>query len=241
METYSFIGRPGMGSKIPVPFSCSSSARSWSESRTDTCEPNSERNMLPFTNAARLPNIGRTLTRGSSGTRDSKYALDASSGFGSFMLTPALSLGLEGRDPQGGRCTRRYQLDASLNHAWVRPKVKESPQLGSVPRRHVRRGGRVPVRPTRLQQRSRVQPDRGLGRRGDPGRRPPEPPDGPRAVGPVRRRSGPVRGGGRPRVQLCPILPPAAAVSFGRRCSLPGGVSRPGGRASHPDPAQKSG
>src|SRR6266496_256565 len=81
------MARPGIGSKTEAPLRASSSARSSALSLTATLDPNRARNMLPFTNAARFPNMGRDRTLGSSGTRESKYAFDASSAFGMDMPT----------------------------------------------------------------------------------------------------------------------------------------------------------
>jgi hypothetical protein len=67
--TYSAIGRPGIGAKGAAPGSSSSSSRSASGRRTKTVLPNTPVNMFPFTKPARLPNIGRVVTRGSSGSR----------------------------------------------------------------------------------------------------------------------------------------------------------------------------
>jgi len=47
-------------------------------------EPNSPMNMLPFTNAPRLPNIGLTVTSARSGTKSWKTALSSSVGLGIF-------------------------------------------------------------------------------------------------------------------------------------------------------------
>src|SRR3989442_6482933 len=55
----------------------------WSSgSRTKRSSPNRPANMLPFTNAARLPNMGRMVTAGSTGTSFVKAALACSLGFG---------------------------------------------------------------------------------------------------------------------------------------------------------------
>src|SRR5690348_1593251 len=82
---YPPIGRSA-GPKGPVPSMPSSSARPASSSRTPTAGPNSPANMLPCTNAPRLPNIGLTSTAGSSGTTDLKYSLSASLGLGISMV-----------------------------------------------------------------------------------------------------------------------------------------------------------
>src|SRR5713226_6718453 len=50
--------------------------------RTKRSSPNNPANMLPFTNAARLPNIGRMVTAGSAGTSLVKAALACSLGLG---------------------------------------------------------------------------------------------------------------------------------------------------------------
>jgi hypothetical protein len=52
---------------------------------------NSPMNMLPFTNAPRLPNIGLTSTRSSSGTSFSNRARSASLGFGIFISSSTSS------------------------------------------------------------------------------------------------------------------------------------------------------
>src|SRR4029077_7072540 len=58
--------------------------------RTNRSSPKSPANMLPFTNAARLPNIGRIVTAGSSGTSFANAALACSLGFG--IAPPAILL-----------------------------------------------------------------------------------------------------------------------------------------------------
>src|SRR6476620_11572236 len=50
--------------------------------RTQIVEPNNPANMLPFTNAPRLPNIGLITTAGSAGIIDRNPALSCSVGFG---------------------------------------------------------------------------------------------------------------------------------------------------------------
>jgi hypothetical protein len=47
--------------------------------------PKSPMNMLPFTKAPRLPNMGLTSTRGSAGTSDRKRSLSVSVGLGICM------------------------------------------------------------------------------------------------------------------------------------------------------------
>src|SRR5580704_14264198 len=60
----------------------SSSRASGSASRTPTADPNSPANMLPCTNAPRLPNIGLISTSGSSAISDRKNCLSSSLGLG---------------------------------------------------------------------------------------------------------------------------------------------------------------
>src|SRR5437660_12917383 len=72
------------GPKGPPP-ALRSFCRSASTSFTPTSAPNRPMNMLPFTKAPRLPNMGLTSTRVSAGTRDWKRALSASLGLGIFM------------------------------------------------------------------------------------------------------------------------------------------------------------
>ena len=68
--------------------------------------------MFPFTNAPRLPNIGLTSTRGSSGTPERNRSLSASVGFGICMrglhVTAPAAPGK--RTPTGAWCP-----DARLN------------------------------------------------------------------------------------------------------------------------------
>src|SRR5712691_4460573 len=72
---------PAMGSKSRPP--CLRMGAAWSSGRrTNRSSPKSPLNMLPFTKAARLPNIGRMLTAGSSGTSFVNAALACSLGFG---------------------------------------------------------------------------------------------------------------------------------------------------------------
>ena len=70
--TYSAIGRPSMGAKTAAPGMASSSARSSGGRRTKTLDPKIPVNMFPLTKPARLPNIGRTVIRGSSGRSEWK-------------------------------------------------------------------------------------------------------------------------------------------------------------------------
>src|SRR6266536_2450696 len=73
-----------------------------------TSEPNRPMNMLPFTKAPRLPNIGLTSTPRASGTRLVKRSRSASVGFGIFISIP-LS-GSEGGDAAIGPATRQDGL-----------------------------------------------------------------------------------------------------------------------------------
>ncbi len=83
---YSFIGLPFMGSNKEAPFSVSSFSRSSPDSRKKRSLPKTPMNMFPFTKADTFPNIGRTFTRGSSGSKDLKNSLEPSSGRGIFKL-----------------------------------------------------------------------------------------------------------------------------------------------------------
>src|SRR5262245_59079232 len=83
------------GPKGPEPGSASSRAReSSSGSLTPICWPNRPMNMLPFTKAPRLPNIGLASTPTASGTSSVNRARSASEGLGIFTATsvPALDL-----------------------------------------------------------------------------------------------------------------------------------------------------
>src|SRR5262245_33987533 len=80
--TYSFIGRFFIGANTVAPGTANNSARDDSLSRANTCEPNVPANMWPFTNAAVCPNIGRTVTRGSSGRSARNSVAVAGSVFG---------------------------------------------------------------------------------------------------------------------------------------------------------------
>src|SRR5438132_8389612 len=62
--------------------------------RTNRSSPNSPANMLPFTNAARLPNIGRMVTAGSAGTSLLKAALASSVGLGILGIALLLILAM---------------------------------------------------------------------------------------------------------------------------------------------------
>src|SRR2546426_9350244 len=80
--TYSFIGLPFIGSNNAAFFLLRNSARSSSERRTNMPLPNRPMNMFPFTKAAWLPNIGLTVTEGSSGRTEWKNFFEPSSGRG---------------------------------------------------------------------------------------------------------------------------------------------------------------
>src|SRR6202042_3061344 len=62
-----------------------SAARSSSLRRTPTSDPNRPANMLPCTNAPRLPNIGLISTSGPAGTSAVKYSLSSCDGLGICM------------------------------------------------------------------------------------------------------------------------------------------------------------
>src|SRR6266702_1025916 len=78
------MGFPFIGSSIDDPLFLRSSNRSSLDSRTNRSFPKTPKNMFPFTNAEMLPNIGRTVTRSSFGTRDRKTSTDSLSGRGIF-------------------------------------------------------------------------------------------------------------------------------------------------------------
>src|SRR5580693_4691545 len=70
-----------------------SSRASGSASRTPTADPNSPANMLPCTNAPRLPNIGLISTSGSSAISDRKNCLSSSLGLGISTVGSRTPLG----------------------------------------------------------------------------------------------------------------------------------------------------
>ena len=78
------MGFPFIGSSIDDPLFLRSSNRSSLDSRTNRSFPNTPKNMFPLTKAEMLPNIGRTVTRSSFGTRDWKSSTDSLSGRGIF-------------------------------------------------------------------------------------------------------------------------------------------------------------
>src|SRR5215475_9512962 len=79
------------GPNGPAPGSASSRCWSSSGSLMPTSEPNRPMNMLPFTNAPRLPNIGLISTCGASGTRPVNRSRSDSVGFGIFISMPPRS------------------------------------------------------------------------------------------------------------------------------------------------------
>jgi hypothetical protein len=85
ITTYSFIGLPFIGSRSDAPFFSMSSSRLSSGKRTNRSFPYSPANMFPFTKADMFPNIGRIVTRGSSGKIDLKNSLESSFGCGIFI------------------------------------------------------------------------------------------------------------------------------------------------------------
>src|SRR5712692_511176 len=78
------MGLPFIGSSINDPLCLSISDSSSPYSRTNRSFPNTPKNMFPLTKAEMLPNIGRTTTRSSFGTRDWKRSTDSLSGRGIF-------------------------------------------------------------------------------------------------------------------------------------------------------------
>src|SRR5918995_6387018 len=104
------MGR-SLGPKGPAPSSASRASRSASGSLTPTSAPNRPMNILPFTYAPRLPNIGLTSTRGSSGTSERNTSFSASVGLGISTITPpdqgsASGLLHVGDEPAVQRCER---------------------------------------------------------------------------------------------------------------------------------------
>lgn len=86
--TYPPIGRSGG----PLPSTAANSRRpASSTSRTPIVEPNAPANMLPFTNAPRLPNIGFTTTAGSPGISARNLSLSCSVGFGTCIQPTVLN------------------------------------------------------------------------------------------------------------------------------------------------------
>jgi len=98
-----FMGLPFIGSSSEAPSFSSSSSRLSSDRRSNKSFPKSPANMFPFTNADMFPNIGRIVTRGSSGKRDLKNSFDFSSGRGMITWEPrdCSSLGDRFQDVQG--------------------------------------------------------------------------------------------------------------------------------------------
>src|SRR6266851_8632245 len=78
------MGLPFIGSSIDDPLFLRSSNLSSLDRRTNRSFPNTPKNMFPLTKAEMLPNIGRTITRSSFGTRDWKRFTDSLSGRGIF-------------------------------------------------------------------------------------------------------------------------------------------------------------
>src|ERR671910_851564 len=75
------------GPNGPAPGCASNSACPSGGSLRPTSLPNNPMNMLPFTKAPRLPNMGFTATPGASGTSASKRARSSSVGLGIFMAS----------------------------------------------------------------------------------------------------------------------------------------------------------
>src|SRR2546425_11391092 len=78
------MGLPFIGSSTEAPLFLRSPLRSSSDNRKNKSFPNIPKNMFPLTKAEMFPNIGRTVTRVSSGTRDWKKSIDSFSGWGIF-------------------------------------------------------------------------------------------------------------------------------------------------------------
>src|SRR5581483_12368278 len=101
---------PATGSKGLPPFLMTASA-SVSGRRTNRPSPKRPVNMLPFTNAARFPNIGRSVIAGSAGTIALNFSFAASLGLGIFMPVSVTAVML----PRGeGRCRPRDRFEAEL-------------------------------------------------------------------------------------------------------------------------------
>src|ERR1051326_8796426 len=109
------MARPATGSN-GLPPALMIGCASLSGNLTNSPSPNRPANMLPFTKAARLPNIGRRVTAGSPGTSLVNAALAFSLGFGIFIDTAIiLRCGGHARDRGNGLETSRVQrrsLDA---------------------------------------------------------------------------------------------------------------------------------
>src|SRR4051794_19393390 len=82
--------------------------------------PNSPANMFPCTKAPRLPNIGLTSTRGSSGTRARKRSRSSALGLGICMRPPRRSACDSARPPQ----TCRHANGAPRRPERLRRKIK---------------------------------------------------------------------------------------------------------------------
>src|SRR5215207_6710783 len=83
------------GLKGPAPGSASSSDCPSGGNLRPTSLPNSPMNMLPFTKAPRLPNMGFTATPGPSGTSEVKRARSCSVALGICTASPLLRDGLD--------------------------------------------------------------------------------------------------------------------------------------------------
>src|SRR5438270_11351336 len=121
---------PATGSKGLPPFLITASA-SVSGRRTNSPSPKSPLNMFPFTNAARFPNIGRSVIDGSEGTIALNISLARSLGLGIFMPVSVTAVMLpRGGDPRrvGDRleagfreCARLAGLEPERQDARARP------------------------------------------------------------------------------------------------------------------------
>jgi hypothetical protein len=99
------MGLPFIGSSIDDPSFLRRSNCSSLDSRTNRSLPNTPKNIFPLTNAEMLPNIGRTVTRPSLGTRDWKRSTDSLSGRGIFNRPTQVA---------SGQSTRVEEVSQSL-------------------------------------------------------------------------------------------------------------------------------
>src|SRR5947207_1425465 len=103
--TYSFIGRPPIGSNRCAPSSFNAAARSASLSRTNIELPKSPVNRLPPAKPAGCPNISRRSPRAFASSA-SKCSTNAFGGLGIF-ITPSIDERLE--RPAGALRRRRHR------------------------------------------------------------------------------------------------------------------------------------
>jgi hypothetical protein len=101
--TYSFMLRPGMGSKIRAPGSRRSSPRSASPRRRIRLSWWSPVNMFPFTKAQGYPNIERRSTEGASGSAAAKVLTRDSGLFFHFVAAMFQAYRVPRRRDKGSR------------------------------------------------------------------------------------------------------------------------------------------